>query len=428
MATNDTHTDLTITIDSPKMWARRLKITVPAERVARKRAEITRTLAGRIRMPGFRKGKVPPRVVERTYGPAIEQETLERVVGDAYREALATQGLEPITQGAVENLDYTPGSDLTFDVAFEVRPQIELNRLGGFRIRAEKPTVSDEDVDRVVERLREENAIWEPVAEAEHPVNGDMASVEITALGESGEPEEGAKPRPYQIILGRGEARPEVEEAIRSLKSGEETDFSLEVPHEAGEHGAAEAHTHLQRARVKLLAVKRPRLPEVNDEFAQQLGDFESVAVLRERIRADLEREAEREAEASVRRQLLDQVIEANAFEVPDAMVENYLDRLLRIKDEQERERLREVREGARPGAEQAIRRMLVIERVAEMEGLSATPAEIEARINEMAERSGRPVQEVRKQLQKTEQLQALEAEITEEKVFGYLKSLSEVA
>ncbi|HET9985535.1 MAG TPA: trigger factor [Longimicrobiales bacterium] len=427
MAMNDTQSDLTITIDSPKTWARRLKIRVPADRVARQRAEITRKLAGRIRMPGFRQGKVPSQVVERTYGPAIEQETLERAVGDAYREALETQGLQPITQGAVENVDYQPGSDLTFDVVFEVRPEIELNRLGGFQVRAEKAAVAEEEVDRVLDRLREEHAIWEPAGE-EHPSNGDMASVEITALGEGGEPEEGAKPRPYQIILGKGEARPEVEEAIRSLKPGEETDFSLEIQHEAGEHGAAEAHTHEHRARVKLLAVKHPRLPELNDEFASQLGDFESMAVLRDRIRSDLEREAETEAEAGLRRQLIDQVIDANPFEVPDAMVDNYLDRLFRIKDEKEREQLREVRENARPGAERAIRRMLVIERVAELEGLSATPAELDARVDEMAARTGRSPQEVRKQLQKSEQLHALEDEITEEKVFGYLKSLSEVA
>lgn len=419
MAANES--ELTITVEEPKGWARRMKVTVPAERVDRQRRAISQRLAGRVRMPGFRKGKVPTQVIERTYGPAIEQETLEQVVGEAYREALEKEGFQPITQGAVENVEYERGSDLVFDVAFEVRPQVELERLGGFTVRREKPAVEDEQVAGVLDRVREEHAVWEPV-QGEHAVNGDMVSVEITALNDEGEPMEGAKPRPYQIALGKGEARPEVEEAIRSILPGEESEFTLELPSEE-EGGEAKPH----RARVNLLAVKRPRLPELDDELARSVGDFESLEALRARIREDLERETESEAEAGVRRQLVEQIVEANPFEVPDTMVENYLDRLFRVKEPADRERMAEAIQGARPMAERAIKRMLVVERVAEMEGLEATPADLDARIEEMAARYGQSVEDVRRQLQKSDQLHALEDEITEEKVFTYLKSLSTV-
>src|SRR5512142_351448 len=171
--------DLTISVEQPKAWARRLKITVPAARVQKQRQQVTSRLAGQVRLPGFRKGKVPAKVLEKQFGAHIDQQALEKVIGDAYKEALAREGFEPITQGNVSNLEYQPGTDVTFDVEFEVRPQIELERLGGFQVKQEKRAVGEAEVTRVLDRLREEHAIWNPV-EGENPVVGDMVSVEIT--------------------------------------------------------------------------------------------------------------------------------------------------------------------------------------------------------------------------------------------------------
>ncbi len=411
--------DLTITVEQPKAWARRLKITVPAARVEKQRRDVTSRLAGQVRLPGFRKGKVPKQVLEKQFGAHIDQQALEKVIGDAYKEALAREGFEPITQGNVSNLEYQPGTDVTFDVEFEVRPQIELERLGGFQVKQEKRAVGEAEVTRVLDRLREEHALWNPV-EGENPVVGDMVSVEITAYDDDGTLKESAT-RPYQIILGKEEARPEVEEAIRSIKPGAEADFAVEHAGEAGHEG------HAHKARVRLKDVKRPQLPPVDDELAKTVGDFGTLDELRTRVRTDLEREAEQETETEVRRQIVEHIIEANPFDVPDAMVDQYLQRLLPAREGANAERIQEARQGMRPAAVQAIKRMLVIERVAELEGLQATPSEVEARLEQMAERYDRPVGEVRKQLQKNNQLGALEDEVTEEKVFSYLKSLSTV-
>src|SRR5690606_20681823 len=213
--------ELKIAVEEPRTWARRMRITVPGERVLRERREVAKKLARQVKLPGFRKGKVPPHIMERQYGAAIEQEAVERVVGEAYREALQQQQFEPITQGEVDNIEYQAGSDLTFVVEFEIRPVIELNRIGGFEIERERPEVTDAEVDRVIERVREQQAVWHPL-EAETPVNGDMVVVEITPAGDG---VEGAKPRQYQIVLGEGQAVSSVEEAIRTLKPGEEQEF-----------------------------------------------------------------------------------------------------------------------------------------------------------------------------------------------------------
>ncbi len=406
--------NLKIAIEEPRTWARRLIITVPAERVERERGEVARRLAQRLKLPGFRKGKVPAHVLERKYGPAIENETVERVVGNAYREALQAEGLEPITQGSVEEVEYQPGSDLTFRVAFEIRPQIELERLGGFQLVRERPEVRDEDVDRVVERLRAEHAVWRPVEDAA-PADGDAVEVELTELDKP-EP----KPERYRLVLGQGQAVPEVEALIRGLKAGEEAEGVVPV-------SSAEGTTREETVRVRLLAVRRPELPELDDEWARSLGDFEDLATLRARIREDLQRDAEASAERDLRRQLIDRIVEANPFEVPDAMVEQYLDSILQPREGADAQQLVEVREAARPAAEQAIRRTLVLDRVAKMEGLEATPAEVDARVEEIASRVGRPAEEMRRQLSRSGRLEALADEITEEKVFEYLKSLSTV-
>jgi len=418
--TATSESDLTITVEQPKAWARRMKITVPAARVEKQRRAVTSRLAGQVRIPGFRKGKVPPQVLAKQFGASIDQQAVEKVIGDAYKEALEREGFDPITQASVSNLDYQPGADVSFEVEFEVRPQIELERLGGFEVTRPRAQVSESDVVKVLDRLREERATWTPV-EGASPVFGDMASVEITPLDEEGSPRPGGM-RPYQIILGKEEARPEVEEAIRSLKPGEETEFTIEHEGEEGHEG----HSH--RARVQLKEVKHPHLPELDAEFAKLAGDFPGVDELRSRILSDLEREAEQDAESEVRRRLVEQILEANPFEVPDAMVDQYLERLLPAREGSNAERAAEARQGMRPAAEQAIKRMLVIERVAELESLQATPSEIDARLDEVAARYGQPAGEVRKQMQKAGQLHALEDEIAEEKVFIYLKSLSTVS
>ncbi|MGH7468602.1 MAG: trigger factor [Longimicrobiales bacterium] len=411
--------DLKITIESPATWSRRLTITIPAERLEQEKQTTARQLASKIKLPGFRKGKVPSTVVERRFGPAIEQETIERVVGEAYREAIQREKLQPITQAAIDNIDYKAGSDLTFRVDFDVRPEVELNRLGAFRLRREVPPVTEEAVDRVLQRLREQHAVWHPV-EGETPVLGDATRIEITPI-ENGAPQTA---RNYQVVMGEGQVRPEIEERIRTLRPGEVGEFELELPEKADDPASA---LKLHHMRVHLAEVRRPQFPALDDEFARSLGEFEDAAALLVRVRADLEREAETQSHQDVRRQLLDQILQANTFEVPASMVDRYLQQILQPRKGEEEARIRELHDAARPAAEQAIRRVMVIERVAEMEGLHATEEEIDTRYQELAQRYQRGAREIRAQLKKEGRDREVEEQITEEKVFRYLESLSTI-
>lgn len=411
--------DLKISVEKPGTWSRRLIITVPAERVDRERKSTLQRLSGRVRLPGFRKGKVPPAVMQKRFGPAIEQETLEKVMGEAYREAIQRESLKPITQGSIDRVDYESGKDLTFDVGFDVRPEVELERIGGFRVMREQASVADTQVDEVVQRLREEHAVWQPVT-GETPLVGDAVVVEITALDDAAGTT--GQARSYEIVLGEGQALPAIEDVVRTLTPGAEGDFTVELP-EDGEPQATKPH----RIRVALREVKRPELPSADDAFAQSLGDFASVELLRDRIRVDLTREAENDAERQLRTALISQIIEANRFDVPASMTDEYLSRLLPEREGVDAKVMEDVRQASRPSAENAIRRMLIVERIADMESLHATAEEVDARLQKIADSLGRSLGDVRQQLQKGGRLHEIEEEITEDRVFDYLKSLSTI-
>ena len=413
--------EYTVNVEKPGAWSRRLTITVPAERIEREKKTAVERLSKRVKLPGFRQGRVPAAVMERKFGPAIEQEAVQKLIGDVYKQALESEGLQPITQGSIDHIHYEPGSDLVFHVDLEVRPEIELERLGGFTVMRELMPVGEQQVDDVLERLRTEHAAWR--TKEELPTPGDMATVEITPL-DATTPAEQGKPRRYQIVIGEGQALPAVEDALRTLRGGEEAEFEVDLPVNP-EEPTGETKPH--RMQIRMVEVKAPELPALDDEFAKSVGDFDSLETLRSRVREDLQSEAETETERALRMQLMQHILDANAFEVPQSMVANYLERVMPAREGADEERVKAARMEMWPAAEQAIKRSLVVERIAEMEALHASAGEIDARVDAIAERLGRPRGEVLGQLRKSGRIDEMEQEMTEEKVFQYLKSLSDV-
>lgn len=425
-------TELKIAVQESEAWGRRVTVTVPADRVKRTRVSVTEQIARNARLPGFRKGKLPTTLIERQFGPSIDQETVDRTIQEAYREALESQGLNPISQGRVEKVEYERGSDLSFEVDLEVRPEIELSRTSGFQVTRPSTELGEEDVDSVLERLRDERGSWVPVAEGEKAEVGNQVEIEITGLEEDGTAKEGEEPQSYRFVIGEGQAIPEVEASICTLAAGEEGDFTVHFPEDfPDESRRGEA----QRLHIRVNGVSRKELPEVNDDFAREVGEFEDLAALRARVMQDLEEDVKQRSESEVQRQLIDQVIEANPFAVPNSMVSRYLEHMLGHNPDkphthtpEQEAQLAQASAALRPQAEWNLKRMLIVERLAEAEGLSATQDEIDARVEELAQQHERTPSEVWLQLEKSGQLEMLEREITEEKVFQHLLSQSTVA
>ena len=411
--------ELQISVEEGERWRRTMNVIVPSGVVNSERRRLTGELAARVKLPGFRKGHVPSSVVEKRFGQSLSREALDKLIGAAYREALSQQELNPISEGEVDNVQYEPDHDLTFSISFDVRPEIELSRLGGFRV--ERPAVNglEDKLEQVLGRLREEKGTWQPLEEGK-PEDGNLVGLEIQRMsdGEVGEAQ------PYQLVLGQGDAIPNIEEAIKSLEIDGSGDFVVRFPDDFPneERRGQEEHLH-----IRLDSRQHLVLPELDAEFAKSLGEFEGVEDLNEKIQADLEKEAEEQAESVVRGKLLDAILDANPFTVPVSMVDRYVESVLGNPEGVPPEKLTEAKEQLSPQAEHAVKRILAIDRLSEIQELGATKEELDDRIGEIAEKSGDTPARIYASLQKGERLEALEREITERKVFDFLKEQSEI-
>jgi trigger factor len=395
-----------------------LRITVPVDRVREAEEKAVKYYAQRARLPGFRPGKAPDAVVRKRFGDAIKQTVLEEVLRESWETAKSSEGLKPIADPSIQNLKFEAGSPIEFDILVQVRPELKLERLGGFRVERRVPAVADAGVEEQLARLQEQKASWIPVT-GEQPSPGQMVRVEVAPI------ENGAAgaSQPYDLVLGQNQAIPDLEERIMTLRPGESADAEVRFPED---HPDEARRGQTRQVRVTLHEVKRQELPALDDAFAREVGDFESLDALRAAVRQDLERDAAREADAGVRQSLLAQIVEANAVTAPDSLVHRLMHgyaEMYRIPPDQ----LPQFEQQFHAVAEAQVRRDLVLDAVVEQQGLRATETELDERIARMAEARGVTAGDVYGQLQKANRLGELERAITEEKVFDFLLSQSTV-
>jgi trigger factor len=411
-------TDILIEKTSEDAASRSLKVTVPVERVQAAEAKALRYFANQARLPGFRKGKAPDAVVKRRFSDAIRQSALEEVVRDGWETARSAESLEPVTEPSVRNLHFEEGKPVEFELFVEVRPSVTLERTGGFRLTRTVKPVTDEQVEAQLQAIREQRAAWAPVT-GERPAPGHQVQVEVTVLDGKEQP----TPQTHTIELGEGQTVPDLEELIMALTPGETREGEIRFPED---HPDANLRGESRKIRVALLDVKRKELPALDDELAREVGDFESLAQLRETVRKDLEQDAVREADAAVRDELIRQIADANNVPAPESLVHRVLHAFAHgygIPEEQ----LGTFEEQFHPIAERTVRRDLVLTAVTEQEKLRATEEEVDARVAEMARARGVETGQLYAALQKNNRLPEIERALTEEKVFSHLLAQSTV-
>ena len=391
---------------------RLLEISVPAADVRNAEEQAARRYASRVRMPGFRPGKAPAAMVRKKFAQEIRQEALESLVQEAYKEVLEREKLNPVAQPHVHDLKCNEGEPLTFELHLEVRPEIALGRTTGFRVQKQATTVTDEQVREQIDHLRDQRAVWSPADD--RPNAGDQVKVSLATADESGTIPEGQE---YTVVLGAGQAIAGVEELIMEAKPGESVERPVKWPEDFPDE-AQRGQTKM--VRVTLHEVKRKSLPALDDAFAREVGDFDSLDALTTAVREDLARHVERESESAVRQALVDQIIDANPFDVPSAwvgqLVSAYMDAYQVPPEDRER-----FGQEFRPIAERQVRRDLVIDTIAEREKLAATEADIDERVAEVAAKRGADAGQVYASLQKAGRLREIERSITEDKVFKHL-------
>lgn len=396
-----------------------LQVTVDVDRLEATERRAVREYARKARLPGFRKGHAPEPVVRRRFETEIRRSVLEDALRESWDTILKETELKPTADPQIRNVSFESGKPLTFEVLIEVRPQLALATTGGFALKRSVPAVTDEMVQEQLQQLREQRGTWSPLSGV-RPKPGNLVSVTVTTLDEGVDP---AAAAPHDLVLGQGQAIPELEERIMALEPGAAVEAEVRFP---DDHAEASHRGQTRRVRIALHEVKEQILPDLDDALARELGDFDSLTTLRERVRADLTADAARQADNEVKGELLRRIGEANHVPAPPSMVH----RLLHAYGESYRvepAQFETFAQSFRSVAEAQVKRELILDSVAAAQNLRATEADIDQRVASLAGARGVEPGKLYASLQQNRRLGELEHSITEEKVFAWLLQQSTV-
>ncbi|MDP1862075.1 MAG: trigger factor [Gemmatimonadaceae bacterium] len=405
---------MNIAIESKKADGaeRHLQVTIPADAVNDAKKEAARKMASKVSIPGFRPGKAPVGMVMKRFADAVRSEAIEALVQEAYKEVLDREQLKVAAQPHIHDLKFEEGGPVSFDLHIELRPEVKLENSHGFKVSRTQRVVADDNVRDQIEHIRDQRATWAPVDGK--PMEGDEITALLATSEDGGEIPEG---REYRLVLGGGQAIAGIEEVIMELTPGNTAERPVKWPDDFPDEAQ---RSRTKTVRIELKEVKRKSLPDLDDAFAREVGDFDSIDDLRRTVREDMEEAAKRESDAEVRQKLLDEIIGANPFDVPPSwvaqIVRGYADAYKIPEEEHER-----FAQGFRPTAERQVRRDMVIDAISDAETLKASESEIDEKITAMAEKRGVNPGQLYASLQKAQRLNELERGITEDKVFKWL-------
>jgi trigger factor len=425
-----TDAELNVSTRSPSQWGRVLSIEVPRARYDAVRANVMRDLRKRLVRPGFRAGHVPAAIVEREFAERIDSSTLEKFVPDVCGQAIEHTALDVISTPRVSNLELDDPAVIRLEVAFDVRPTIAVGELDGIRGTRWTLAITDDHVRRTLDDAREQHAQYMSVERGAQ--DGDFVQVNYVPLDASGREVAAKRVENYAFQIGDGNVAPEFEAAVRGRGPGETANAEVQYP---ADYGDAEVAGKTVAFILTIVAVKEKRLPAADDDFGRELG-VQDLAELESRIRADLERRVREESERDLRDSLVQWLLQANRFEAPESMVEQFLEAAVadydaswkRLGVQPQDEKRQEFERAARPAAERAVRRALVLESLAKQHGLLVTEEEVDRWIEDKVQASGPAASEVRAFFADVRRRRRLRGELSDDKVFEFLKGKAEIS
>ena len=407
------------TIQEPSPTRRALEVEIPAEEVLQEIEKTTRRFAREVNLPGFRKGKAPTSVVRQRFGEEIRGEVIERLTKEASWKIIEEEDLIPVTAPTVEEHSYKDGEPLIFRTVFEIRPHFELGKYKGLEVVGKRPVVDDEVVEKHLESLREQGARLEPVLLVRALVEGDVPVVDMQRLGLDGEPD--GEPQVGVVLDLRPDSSPaELGEGLIGMNVGETRELSIPGP-KSGEEEALST-----RYRATLTALKKRALPDLDDAFAKDVGNFESLDALRKRLREDLDRRADDRAEQEVRQQVMEQLVEKHSFTAPEALVEHELNRMIEqmigamaqqgLDPSQAGVDWKSKRQELSGAAERRARADLILEEVAREEKLEVTDKEVLGALQHEAQREKTTPAQLMQRLEEEGRLSSLKMSMLRDK------------
>lgn len=407
---------------------KKLNIEIAPDSVLKEMDKAISDVAKKAKIPGFRPGKAPKAIVEKHYGEEVRSEVMNRLISDSYLKALQEHSLNPVDVPEIDNVSsLAKGSPLTFTATVEVRPNIVLGMYDGIEVKEKDITVSDEEVKETIDRLREMYAQLE-VVEGRPLEKNDTAIIDFEGHRE-GKPIDGAKASDYMLAMGTNALIPGFEDQLTGMNRGETREITVTFPADYNKKDIAGKDAAFK---VTLKEIKKKVLPELNDEFAKDIGGNKSVDELREGIRKDLEARKRDELASAQREELLSKLVDAHSFDVPPGMVERELQAMARQQATRMARQGRDVksfdianfREENRALAEKRVRGLLILDAIAEKEKVEVAEQEISSALAMMARTSGQPVEAIKKYYASLDGgLDNLRSSLTQEKTLGLLLS-----
>ncbi len=418
------------TEDSPVV--RTLEVSVDRKRVQRAYERAYQDLAKRAPVRGFRPGKTPRSVLEKLYGAQIGEQIEQALVSETLASALEQAGIEAVSEPAIAAKAPVADAEFVYTARVEVKPAFELPELAGLPARRPRVAITEPDVERELEALRQRQAalLEEPPETLAAP--GHTLTIDFVGRID-GKPFEGGSGKGVELELGSQRFLPGFEEQLAGARAGEDREVRVRFP---DDYATRELAGRDAVFAVHVAAIKRRVVPVLDDEFAKDLGEFESLEALRARVRTDLEAGAERAARAELHRTLLDSLIARTGFELPPGLVTRQLERLLQsaarrlagaVPDAQLEAQIGRWKEEWRPRAEREVREMLLLEAIAKARGIEPEAAEIEARIAQLAREQRVDPARLKRAWGEESLERAMRTQLSDEKVLDFLASTAKV-
>ncbi len=436
MTTETTNTEATATpeVEAPvNPLLRSVTVEIPADVVDHERNKLVQQYAKLARVPGFRKGKVPAGVIRTRFSQDINEEIVRNLVPKYFREETGKQNLAPISQPEVTDLHLHDNEPLKFTAEFEVLPEIPTEGYQNLKVEHPQVTVTDEEVEETVNGLREQRATYDPI-EDRAAEDGDFVQISFAGRDKSDAEAKPVEVPSVMVELGGKNTVAEFTENLRGTKAGDERTFDVSYPADYGDQRLAGKSVEYQ---VTVKELKKKIVPEVNEEFIQELGsEFKTPEELRAKIREGLEHEKKHRSEHEGKDKLVDELVKLNEFPVPRAMVESQievrLERGLRALAQQgmRAEDMRKMdfarlRDGQRDAAIREVKTSLLLEKIADAEKVEVTDEEVDQEIASLARQSQQTPEAVRTRLTQDGSLDRIRTRIRNEKTLDLLYSRS---
>lgn len=401
-----------------------LDVEIPVEDVQSETGRVVEELQKRVRLPGFRPGKAPASLILKNFSEDVRQKVLEKLIPQALNKQFEANNLRVVGTPNVTDLHFHDGEKVHFKAEFEVYPEFELKDYRGITIPYHDPEVTDEDVEKRIEEIRDQKATYANV-DPRPLQDGDFAVMSLASLEGVEPPVEADE---MQIEIGGPDSLEGFTEALRGVSPGEEKEFEVTYPEDYGQERLA-GKTVKFRAAVK--GVRKKELPELNDEFAQDLGDFRTMDELRTAVRKGLFDQRQEDAQREAKDKLVEHLVNEHEFPVPEAFItrqiENRVEQRLRSLSQQGVDPKsfnldwEKIREAQREPATREVKASLLLNRIAEKESIGATQDEVDKQVERLARQQREAFAPVRIRLEKDGTLNRIASHIQTEKTLNFL-------